>query len=169
MEPEKFSHLDEKSNIQMVDISEKSITERIAIAECKVKLKPEVIKKIKENKIAKGNVITTAKVAGIMGAKKTSTLIPLTHNIDINHIDIEIQLNKEEIEIICKVKTEAKTGAEMEALTGAAITALTIYDMCKSVQKDIIIEELKLLYKKGGKSGEYKIEGNRREKYKKTK
>ncbi len=150
-----FSHIDENGTPHMVDISEKRPTVRTAKAYGKVIVSKEVYEAIKEKNIVKGPVLETAKIAGIMGAKKTSELIPLTHPLLIEHIDIEFRMRPYEIEIFASVKMEGKTGAEMEALTAVSLAALTIYDMCKAVDKGIVISDVKLLRKTGGKSGEY--------------
>ncbi len=150
-----FSHIDENGTPHMVDISGKKPTVRTAEAYGKVIVSKEVYDAIKENSIVKGPVLETAKMAGIMGAKKTSELIPLTHPLLIEHIDIEFRMRPYEIEIFVFVRMEGKTGAEMEALTAVSMAALTIYDMCKAIDKGIVISEIKLLRKTGGKSGEY--------------
>jgi cyclic pyranopterin phosphate synthase len=152
----KFTHLDEKGNVKMVDVSEKDITLRVAKAYGKIKMKKETINAIINGEIAKGNVLTTAKIAGIMGAKKTSELIPMCHNIFISKIDIEFKINEDNIEIFSMAKTESKTGIEMEALTAVSISALTIYDMCKAIDKEMEISDICLLEKSGGKSGHFK-------------
>ena len=153
-----FSHIDEKGNARMVDISSKKPTIRMARAYGKVIVNQEVYNGIKNETIAKGPVLETAKIAGIMGAKKAHLLIPLTHPLLIEHIDIVFSLHPYEIEIEATVKMEGKTGAEMEALTAVSISALTIYDMCKAVDKKIQITDIALLEKTGGKSGHFKRE-----------
>ena len=153
---EKLSHIDEKGKAKMVDISEKKETARIAIARCWIRLKPETIQLIRENKIAKGEVLGTARIAGISAGKRTFELIPLCHNIPIDQIQIDCEFVPEGIEITAQVKTTAKTGAEMEALASCAISALTIYDMVKAVDRSAEIKDLRLEYKAGGKSGEWR-------------
>ncbi len=150
-----FSHIDKTGKAHMVDISAKSPTIRTARAYGKIVINEKVYNAIKNNTIIKGPVLETAKIAGIMGAKKTHLLIPLTHPLLIEHIDIEFSMKPYEIEIVSSIKMEGKTGAEMEALTAVAISALTIYDMCKAVDKGIVITDIKLLEKTGGKSGHY--------------
>lgn len=150
-----FSHLDNSGNPKMVDVSGKAITERIATAKSLVILPQEVIDKIDKDDIRtkKGSVFQTAILAGVMAAKKTSELIPLCHPLMINKCDVSIQVNdKQEVEILCTVSVNAKTGVEMEALTGASIAALTIYDMCKGFSQDIQIKQTMLIEKTGGKS-----------------
>jgi cyclic pyranopterin phosphate synthase len=151
----KFSHLDENNQPQMVDVGNKQETKRIAKAACTVKLPKEIISQFKEGDIdtKKGPVFQTAILAGIMGAKKTSDLIPLCHPLAINKCDIQITVVSDNtIEIVSTVSVSGKTGVEMEALVGANVAALTIYDMCKGFSHDIIIKESKLLEKTGGKS-----------------
>jgi len=154
----KLSHVDSKGKAKMVDVSNKIETTRTAEAYAEVKLSNKVFKAVKENKIVKGDVLTVAKLAGIQAAKKTSELIPLCHNIFISSIDVELKLNskKNTIEIYSQAKTTSVTGIEMEALTAASVSALTIYDMCKALDKSIVIKEIKLISKTGGKSGKYK-------------
>lgn len=153
----KLSHIDNTGKTKMVDVGEKKITEREAVASGTVKVSPEVIRLIIENKIAKGNVLEIAKIAGIMAAKKTKELIPLCHQINLTHIGLELEINKpgKKIKIQSFVKTKDRTGVEMEALTAVAVAGLTIYDMCKAVDKSMEIGEISLLLKKGGKSGTY--------------
>ena len=153
-----FSHLDKNGKAVMVDVSEKDTTERTAKAYGEVKVSKEVFEKIKINEVAKGDVLTVAKIAGIQAAKKTSELIPLCHNIFISKIDVSFNLNEESntIEITSFAKTNAVTGIEMEALTAVNIAALTIYDMCKAIDKSIEITNVHLLSKTGGKSNDYK-------------
>ncbi len=153
----KFSHLKNKK-INMVDISSKKITSRIAEATNEIKFKKNSFKKIIELGSEKGEIFNTARCAGILAAKKTSELIPLCHNIDLNTISIDFEINKKKSIILVhvKVKSNGKTGVEIEALIASAIASLTIYDMCKAIDKAIIINDLKLRYKSGGKSGEFK-------------
>lgn len=153
---EGFSHIDEKGRAKMVDITDKKETEREALAYGKVKMKASTLEKIKKGEIEKGAVLETARIAGVMGVKKTSELIPMAHPLLITSIDLEFNFeNKTDIGIYVTVKTTGKTGVEMEALTGVSIAALTIYDMCKAVDKGIVIGDIKLLKKRGGKSGTY--------------
>ena len=153
----KFSHLKNKK-INMVDISSKKITSRIAEATNEIKFKKSTFKRIVELGSEKGEIFNTARCAGILAAKKTSELIPLCHNIDINSISVDFTIDKKKMMILVhvKVKSNGKTGVEIEALIASAIASLTIYDMCKAIDKTIIINDLKLKYKSGGKSGEFK-------------
>ena len=154
----KLSHTDKYGKARMVDVTSKQKTLRTAQAKAKVLLGEKAYKIVKENNISKGDVLSAAKIAGIQAAKKTSELIPLCHNIFISNIDIIFNMNDNEniIEIESVVKTESTTGVEMEAMTAASDTALTIYDMCKSVDKSIQITDIELISKTGGKSGIYK-------------
>lgn len=150
----KLSHLNSKGEVEMVDVSAKSITSRTAIASAQVKLNATTLKTILEQENPKGDIIATAKIAGIMGAKQTSSLIPLCHPLPLHKIAIDIQLNQEtrSYEILATAKTKAETGVEMEALTAVSITALTLYDMLKAIDKSITITDIKLVSKTGGKS-----------------
>ena len=150
-----FTHLNEKNNPKMVNVSDKKIPKRTAIAKATMFLGEEIISHFNNDELItkKGPVFQTAIIAGIQGVKKTSEIIPMCHPLLINGVDINIHvINSEHIEVLCEVIIEGKTGVEMEALTGVNITCLTIYDMCKSISQDIIIKEVKLLEKTGGKS-----------------
>ena len=152
----KFSHLDNKGNARIVDISKKKKSSRYARAKATVWLSKKILTMVKKDKLKKGDVINVARIAGIMGAKHTSSLIPLCHNINLDSSDIEFRFLEEELEIVSTVKSEEKTGVEMEALTAVTVSALTIYDMVKGVDKSVYIKEISLLQKKGGKTGDYK-------------
>lgn len=156
----KLTHLNKDGKANMVDVSGKDITLRTAEAFAEVSVSDELFYKIRNNELEKGDVLTTAKIAGIQGGKKTSELIPLCHNIFISNIDVRLELNKEKksVEIYSFAKTNSVTGIEMEALTAASIAALTVYDMCKAVDKSIVIKEVKLISKTGGKSRNYTID-----------
>ncbi|MDP4117459.1 MAG: cyclic pyranopterin monophosphate synthase MoaC [Bacteroidota bacterium] len=158
---QELSHIDKNGKAVMVDVSEKDSTLRTAEAIAEVHLSEIVFNRIKNNLIEKGDVLAVSKIAGIQAAKKTSELIPLCHNIFISSIDIFFELKEEEYLIVIKsfAKTDAKTGIEMEALTAVSIAALTIYDMCKALDKSIFITGIQLLSKTGGKSGDYKNTG----------
>ena len=159
---DKFSHLDEKGKAKMVDVSGKISTNRLAKAYGKVLLNQKTYDMVKNSEIEKGDVLTVAKVAAIMAAKNTANTIPMCHPINLTSIDIEFNMDDQNhaIEIFATCKLNDKTGVEMEALHAVSVAGLTIYDMCKAVQKDIIIKEIKLLRKTGGKSGEYTNESN---------
>lgn len=150
-----FTHLDETGNPKMVDVGEKQATNRIAKARSIVVVNPAILKLLQDDEIysKKGPVFQTAIIAGIMAAKRTGELIPLCHPLGLENCQIEITINgQNEIEIICTASLTGKTGIEMEALTGASIAALTIYDMCKAMSHDIVIKETRLIEKRGGKS-----------------
>lgn len=153
----KLTHFDEGGNAIMVDVSAKKETERVAIAKSKVKLSKETLELIKKGKIGKGDVLGVARVAGIMASKETSNLIPMCHPLLITSSTVDFDINDEKsyIDVISTVKIFGKTGVEMEALTSASIAALTIYDMCKAIDKRIVIENTHLVKKTGGKSGEF--------------
>ena len=154
---ENLTHVDGNGKANMVDVTDKVNSIRTAKAFAEVIVSNKLFKKIKTNQLEKGDVLTTAKIAGIIGGKKTSELIPLCHNIFISKLDVNLKLNedKKTIEIESFAKTDNKTGIEMEALTAVSIAALTIYDMCKAVDKSIVINEINLLEKTGGKNGNY--------------
>ena len=153
-----FNHLNKNNNPIMVNVSDKKITKRTAIAKASMFLGTEVISHFTNDELItkKGPVFQTAIIAGIQAVKKTSELIPMCHPLLINGVDIDINIvDDEHIEVFCKVIIEGKTGVEMEALTGANITCLTIYDMCKSADRSMTISDIKLIHKSGGKSGEF--------------
>ena len=155
----KFSHIDEQRRPTMVDVSEKRVTHRIAVAESRVVFPAEVAKALRSNDLrsAKGPVFDTAIVAGVMGAKRTHELIPFCHPLRLESCKVAIELIGDVAVIRCTVAVHDKTGVEMEALTGASIAALTVYDMCKALSRDIVINETRLLSKEGGKS-DHRIE-----------
>ncbi|MCB9262247.1 MAG: cyclic pyranopterin monophosphate synthase MoaC [Flavobacteriales bacterium] len=149
-----FSHIDQNGNPRMVDVGDKNITQRNAAAVSYVQLPKAVLDLFNQKDIvtAKGSVFQTAILAGIMAAKKTSDLIPLCHPLALNKCDISINLENERVKIVCEVSCNGKTGVEMEALTGASVAALTVYDMCKAFGHNMIIEQTKLVKKTGGKN-----------------
>lgn len=150
-----FTHLNKKGQPAIVDVGGKSITKRKAVAQAIISLPDNVLEALQQDdfKTKKGSVFQIAMIAGIMGAKKTSELIPLCHPIGLDNCNLQIELNDQnDIIIECTASIEAKTGVEMEALTGASVAALTIYDMCKALSHDIVIKEIKLIEKSGGKN-----------------
>lgn len=161
MTKKEFSHLSTAGKPQMVDVSAKKITFRKATAQAIVNPGAEIMNKIQDNNFStgKGSVFHTAIIAGVMAAKKTAELIPFCHPLPINHCDINIDVVDKKVNIICTVSCSGNTGVEMEALTGASVAALTFYDMCKALSHAIVIEEIKLLEKTGGKS-DFKIKSN---------
>lgn len=150
----KLSHFDEEGRARMVDVGGKPITQREAVASGRVIMKPETLRRIKDKEIEKGDVFAVARVAGIMAAKKTSDLIPMCHPLAIENVEIKFQEDAEKSEVlICtKVRYTGKTGVEMEALVATATAALTIYDMCKAIDRGMIISDIKLFKKSGGKA-----------------
>jgi cyclic pyranopterin phosphate synthase len=154
----KLTHIDSKGRASMVDVTGKAETERVAVAGGSVQMKKATLNLITDNLIAKGNVFETARLAGIMAAKKTSDLIPLCHPLNITSVSVDFKpvKSKNRIDITAQAKCTGQTGVEMEALTAASVAALTIYDMCKAVDKAMVISDIMLLKKSGGKSGEWK-------------
>ena len=152
-----LSHIDEGGNSAMVDITDKQKTIRIAKATCRVLLNSSTLDAITDSKIKKGDVLSIAQLAGIMGAKKTADLIPLCHPLTLTSSQVELRMLKEAsaIEIVSTCKTSERTGVEMEAMTAVTVAALTLYDMCKSIDRSISITNIRLLHKSGGKSGIY--------------
>ena len=152
-----LSHLDEQGRARMVDVSAKEITSRIAIAGGSIHMRAETLALILEDKIEKGDVFSVARVAGIMAAKKTSELIPMCHPLNITAVEIELTPQKEagRVDIEATVRVSGKTGVEMEALTAVSVAGLTIYDMCKAVDREMTIGEIRLVKKSGGKSGTF--------------
>jgi cyclic pyranopterin phosphate synthase len=151
-----LSHLDERGAARMVDVSQKVETARTAVAEAAVRMQPATLALIQQGGIAKGDVFATARIAGIMAAKKTHELIPLCHPLAITGVTVELAPEGDSVLVVrATVKTTGKTGVEMEALTAASVAALTVYDMCKAVEKGIRIEAVRLLEKHGGKSGDW--------------
>ena len=142
-----LSHVAEDGTVRMVDISGKPVSRRVALAEGMIALQPETISRIEANQIAKGNVLATAKIAAIQAVKRTDELIPLCHALPVHHVEIEFETGESGILIRCRVTTSAQTGVEMEALTGVSIGALTIYAMCKAIDKSMVISGLRLISK----------------------
>jgi cyclic pyranopterin monophosphate synthase len=143
----RLTHLADDGSAQMVDVSAKEQSAREAVAAGKIRLRQETLDLIAQNQIGKGNVFATARIAGIQAAKQTSQLIPLCHNLNLSHVEIEIETSGPALEVKCVARTVAQTGVEMEALTGVAIALLTIYDMCKAVDKEMEITDIRLLKK----------------------
>ncbi len=156
-----LTHIDEKGNVRMVDVTDKPVTDRRAVAYGEVKAAPETIRKISADEMGKGDVLTTAKIAGISAAKRTGDLIPMCHPIPLTHVEIDFTLNEDKgrIGILASAVASGKTGVEMEALTAVSVTALTIYDMCKAVDRTMEIASILLVEKQGGKSGTFKRPG----------
>lgn len=151
-----LTHFNNEGRARMVDVSDKYITKRVAIARGTIKMQPETLQLIREGKIGKGDVLAVAQVAGIMAAKKTADLIPMCHSIPLTSVNISFsELRDDTIVVESTVKTTNVTGVEMEALTAVSIAMLTIYDMCKAVDKEMVLEETYLMAKSGGKNGDY--------------
>ena len=152
----KLSHLNAKGEAHMVDVSGKAVTSRTAIARARVTMKPTTLKLIKSGSAKKGDVLATARIAGIQAAKKTSDLIPLCHPLAISKVTVDFKLAAKHIDVEAMVKVEGKTGVEMEALTACCVACLTLYDMVKAVDRGIVISDLRLVEKTGGKSGTFR-------------
>jgi len=150
-----FTHFNEDGRAHMVEVTAKNDTLRVAIARGTILMKPETIELIVASRIKKGDVLSVAQVAGIMGAKKTSDVIPMCHPLMLSGVDLSFEIEADRIFIEASVKTVGKTGVEMEALTAVSIAALTIYDMCKAADKNMVISDITLIKKTGGKSGDY--------------
>lgn len=152
-----LTHFDENGNARMVDVSEKKATRRRAVASGVIRMRPETYEKIHDGKVKKGDLFALAEVAGIMAAKRTDETIPLCHPLKIGSIDVSFEKDEKEslIRAVCEVTGEDKSGFEMEALTGVSAALLTIYDMCKAVDRTMVISDIRLEHKSGGKSGEY--------------
>ena len=154
---EKLTHIDEQGNAVMVDVSGKDVTAREASAEGTIIVGAEILRLIRENGVAKGDVLAAARIAGIMACKKTSDIIPLCHPLFLTKasVDFEILEEKQAVKAVCTVRCEGKTGVEMEALTGISAALLTVYEMCKAVSKEMVIGGIHLVKKSGGRSGEF--------------
>ena len=154
---EDFTHFNESGRARMVDVSGKAETARVAVACGRVLVSRETFELIRSGGMKKGDVLTTAQIGGVMGAKRTAELIPMCHNIPLSGVDIDFHMNEADlaVEITATAKCTGKTGVEMEALTAVSVAALTVYDMCKAVQRDMVIDGIRLLKKSGGKSGDF--------------
>jgi cyclic pyranopterin phosphate synthase len=152
-----FTHFNKDGRPQMVNVGDKQDTRRIAIASGKVRVSQTTLSTIASGGLKKGDVLSVAQLAGIMGAKKTSELIPLCHPLGLSHVDVSLEINSEDcsIDIRAECQLTGQTGVEMEALTAVSVAGLTVYDMCKSIDKDMHIDQIKLIHKSGGKSGDY--------------
>ena len=154
-----FTHFNDQGRARMVDVGEKDVTHREAVAAARVLVNRETFDLIRSGGVKKGDVLTVAQVAGIMGAKRTPELIPMCHPVQISGVDLRLTLDETRcsVEITASVRCGGRTGVEMEALTAVSAAALTVYDMCKAVQRDMVITDVRLLYKDGGKSGTYEV------------
>jgi cyclic pyranopterin phosphate synthase len=151
-----FSHLDDKGNAHMVDVGDKAVTRRRAVAKCVVSMSPATASAIVAGTLPKGDVLAVARIAGIQGAKRTSDLIPLCHPLMLTSVSVQLEVRESSVAIEAIVETTGQTGVEMEALTACSVSALTLYDMCKSADKEMVIGELALWEKSGGRSGDFK-------------
>lgn len=160
MSEQQFSHLDSDGKARMVDVGGKEVSRRIAVAGCAVLVSAATLRLLGEQALPKGDALNTAKIAGVMAAKRTSELIPLCHPLPLDYVDVRFSVQEQPPAVLIEAEARAsgRTGIEMEALVAAQVAALTIYDMCKAVQKDIRITDCRLLLKTGGKSGEYRSE-----------
>jgi cyclic pyranopterin phosphate synthase len=155
---EAFTHLDENGQARMVDVGAKAVTARKAVAEAVLRMSARTFALLKTQALPKGDALATARIAGIMAAKKTSELIPLCHPLGLDAVEVRFHLDEADstVRVEAEARTTGKTGVEMEALVGASMAALALYDMCKAVQKDMVLEKVRLLYKSGGQSGEFR-------------
>jgi cyclic pyranopterin monophosphate synthase len=153
-----LTHVDSEGRSRMVDVSGKPVTRRTAVATGLVRMSPSTVEAIRDHRTPKGDPLEISRIAGVMGAKKTSELIPLCHPLPLNQANVELEILPDGILITATASTEGKTGVEMEALTAVSISALTIYDMCKAIDKMMVISEIRLESKTGGKSGDFKRE-----------
>ena len=150
-----LSHVDDQGRVRMVDTGGKQTTARLAVASAKVLMSPATVSALRDHQTPKGDPLETARLAGIMAAKKTADLIPLCHPLPLTHIDVQAKIEETGVSLEAEVSTNAQTGVEMEALTAVSVAALTIYDMCKALEKGITITDIRLERKTGGKSGDY--------------
>jgi cyclic pyranopterin phosphate synthase len=151
-----LTHSDKEGRAQMVDVGDKPVTTRTAVASGFVRMSPTAVDAIREHRTPKGDPLEVARLAGIMAAKRTSELIPLCHPLRLHHSDVQVELRPDGVAIIATARTDGKTGVEMEALTAVSVAALTVYDMCKAVDKGMVITDIRLESKTGGRSGNYK-------------
>lgn len=151
-----LTHTDEEGRARMVDVGDKPTTARTAVASAFVRMSAATLEAIREHRTPKGDPLEVARLAGIMAAKRTSELIPLCHPLPLDHSDVQIELGTDGIAIVATARTEGKTGVEMEALTAVSVAALTVYDMCKALDKGMVITDIRLESKAGGRSGDYK-------------
>ena len=157
MTDDQLNHFNQRGEAHMVDVGDKDVTERIAVAEGTIRMQAETVQRIIQGTHKKGDVLAVARVAGVMASKRTADLVPLCHPLQLTHVDIQLNIDEKAqlVHCVAEVKTDGKTGVEMEALTAVSVTALTIYDMCKAVDKGMVIDNTRLLHKSGGKSGDW--------------
>jgi cyclic pyranopterin phosphate synthase len=152
---QKLTHIDDEGRVAMVDVGAKPVTARLAVATGFVRMRPETVAAVREGRTPKGDPLETARLAGIMAAKSTASLIPLCHPLPITHVDVRAELVEDGVRLEATASVEGRTGVEMEALTAVAVAALTVYDMCKAVDREMVIEGVRLERKSGGRSGDY--------------
>ena len=157
--PDELTHLDEQGRLKMVDVGGKEKTQRLARVRGEIRMRAETVRLITENRVAKGNVLEAARLAGIMAAKRTAELIPLCHSLNLTAVEVVFVVGEDRIEVETEAHIEDRTGVEMEALTAATVALLTIYDMCKAVDRGMVIASVRLVEKRGGRSGSYVREG----------
>ena len=157
MSDDQFTHLDSSGQAQMVDVTDKAVTQRVAVAQARVRMQPATLAMIQDQRHPKGDVLATARIAGIQAAKKTWDLIPLCHPLPLSSVKVTLALldGEDAVEIAATCKTTGQTGVEMEALTAVSVAALTVYDMCKAIDRGMRITDIRLTHKAGGKSGDY--------------
>ena len=153
---DQLTHLDDQGRLRMVDVSAKKATPRQALARGHIRLRPDTVRLIRDNQLAKGNVLEAARLAGIMAAKRTADLIPLCHPLNLTAVEVDFTVGQDRIEVESQARLKDRTGVEMEALTAATVALLTIYDMCKAVDRGMVIEQVRLVEKSGGRSGTYR-------------
>ncbi|MCZ6635764.1 MAG: cyclic pyranopterin monophosphate synthase MoaC [bacterium] len=158
----KLTHIDDEGAVRMVDVTEKAVTDRAAVVGGEIAMRSETVRLITIGEMPKGNVLETARIAGIMAAKRTSEWIPLCHPIAITGVDLQFVVKEDRIEATASVRVSDRTGVEMEAFTAVSAALLTVYDMCKAVDKGMVIGKIRLLEKRGGRSGTYLAEGKKR-------
>ena len=157
MDKDALNHFNQRGDAHMVDVGDKAVTARVAIAEGRIEMQPETLRRIIDGVHGKGDVLGVARIAGIMAAKKTADLVPLCHPLPLSHVDIDLKTDEKKSQVYCvaEVKTTGKTGVEMEALTAVQICLLTIYDMCKAMDRGMVMRDIALVSKSGGKSGDW--------------
>ena len=157
MDNDELNHFNRRGDAHMVDVGDKAVTSRIAVAEGRIEMQPDTLRRIIDGVHKKGDVLGVARIAGIMAAKKTADLVPLCHPLQLSHVDIDLKVDDRKSQVYCvaEVSTDGKTGVEMEALTAVQICLLTIYDMCKAMDRGMVMRDIALLSKSGGKSGDW--------------
>jgi len=153
---DELTHLDQSGRARMVNVGDKDVSGRLARVRGEIRMRPETVGLIRQNQVAKGNVLETARLAGIMAAKRTAELIPLCHPLNLTWVDVELEVGEDRISVEAQAQVDARTGVEMEAMTAASVALLTIYDMCKAADREMVISEVRLMEKRGGRSGTFR-------------